>query len=453
MKKKQKRTRATTVSYILKRAKDLHSLIYLTIRVNKRRLVWSTKESIDVKDWNQASRRPIQRTRRYDLAKLKERLDEYEATALQLHIDWNLTDREAAARCDHEDFKRELDYRTGWKDRPVAVKSDAKLDTSDFVAFAESLRDNRKNSPSIARGTWKVLNNHVNLLREYADLRHGGTIAFLDLDDVTLDKFKAYLFDRKDHKPQTVNKIMVSLRQVARRAAREGLMAYDETFRKWTSQEFKKRPQPALTKKELQMVIDLDLTAAPRLERVRDLFLLGVATAQRWSDYGTFTRANFAPMPDGGYRFAIAAQKKTKGKAEGPVMQFAWPILERYGYVGKRPFTPIKISSAKFNQYIKEVMALAMPNSSFTVYNDGRQLDDHGTVVPKASVIGTHAARRTAVGLLKSQGLTDSEVMAMTGHKSLSELEGYDQRDAETRAVDIMQKIRDNRHGPLRKVS
>ena len=433
------RSHAARVRFILKDYQTKgESLIYLTINVGGSRVKWSTGEKITPKQWDKAARRAKASGRSAVVyQQLNERLTSYASEALALYYDLKLDTPAALESFTVDGFKLELDYRLGRKERPQA-KTSAKLDSSDFIRFAESVRDQRRDSTEITHRTWQKLNNHVNLLREFADLRHGGTVAFTEIDDLFIGNLKKWLFRTKGHSPQTVHKIMMTLRTLASRADDRGLMTYGKRFRKWTKQPFRKLPQPALTRSELEQVIDLDLSDKPRLERVRDLFLIGVATAQRWSDYSTLTRKNFHALPGGGgYRYRIASQRKTANGAGGPVMQWVLPTLEKYGYVGPGRFTPPKISPQKFNDYLKEVVRAALPDAVTTVYQDGEKIDHDGAEVPKWSVMGSHTARRTAVSLLRSMKTPDDQIMRMTGHKNIAELVTYDVRTDDALAVEI----------------
>ena len=433
-----KRTRndATRARFILKDKSERATLIYLTLRIDGKRLKWSTGEKVNPKDWSAKTRRAIVRARSLENQQLNERLDRYASEALCLYNDLDLDAPAGLQQYSPDKFKQELEYRLGMQERPEA-KTSAKLDTSDFIRFAESVRDQRKDSTEVVHRTWQKLNNHVNLLREFADLRYGGTVDFAEVDDLFIGNLKKWLFRSKGHSRQTVHKIMITLRSLASRAADRELMNYGKQFRKWAKQDFRKLPQPALTRDELQTVIDLDLSATPRLERVRDLFLIGVATAQRWSDYSTLTPKNFHKLSNGGYRYRIASQRKTASEAGGPVMDWAVPVFKKYGYIGSRYFAPPKISPQRFNDYLKEVVRAAVPDATATVYLDGEMLDHSGTEVPKWTVMGSHTARRTAVSLLRSMKARDEQIMKMTGHKNIAELTTYDVRDAEAVAVEI----------------
>lgn len=427
---KQTRRSVARARFTLKDKSERETLIFMTIRVNKKRVKWSTAERVNPKDWNVRTGRAIVRAGSTWARQINARLDDYARVALSLHA--------AGTHLHPDSFKQELQYLTGREQREVAG---SQVDTTDFMRFCESVRDLRKDSTDTAHQTWRNINTNVNTLREFVDDRYRGTLRFEDVDDLFVGELKKHLFRAKGHRPQTVAKMMMVLKSMFNRAADRGLMVYDRRLKAAARQTFRKRPYPSLNYTELTTVLDLDLVDAPRLERVRDLFVIGVATAQRWSDYSSLTPDNFKPVPGGGYRYFVTSQKKTKSAAGGPVMSWAVPTLVKYGYIGSAKFTPIKISQQKFNLYLKEVMQMAIPDVTFKVYHDGEQVDHIGEDVPKWSEIASHTARRTAVGLLRSMGAPDNQIQKMTGHKSIAEMSGYDTRDAEALAVDLGKRL------------
>ena len=426
------------VRYILKDKSERETLIYLTLTVNGKRIKWSTGEKVNPKQWSTKTRRAKVTARNVENQQLNERLDRYGHEALALYQDWQLDSPEALTTFSPDNFKLELEYRLELKPRPQIEPAGGKLDHSDFVRFAETFRDHTKGRPGQAHSTWKKLNNHVNLLREYADLRHGGTIAFAELDELAIDDLKKFLFRTKGHSTQSVHKMMTTLRKIARRAADRDLMDYGYKFKNWTTQKYRKLPKLALSRDELLQFIELDLSKNIRLERVRDLFLIGVATGQRWSDYSKLQRKDFHPLPGGkGYRYRIERQRKTDHTAAGPVMDWALPTLEKYGYIGAAKFDPPKISGQKFNDYLKEVARLALGEATTVTQLDREQKDYAGTIVPKWSVVTSHTARRTAVTLLRSMRVPDAQIMRMTGHKNPIQLTTYDNPEDEHLALEF----------------
>jgi hypothetical protein len=434
-KMKRQRQRAASARFQLKDYKSPDTLVHLVISIDRKRVKWSTREKVNANNWSSKTNRAIVRARDTQTQALNERLDRYATAAVTLFNDWELNTPAGLMTYNQDKYKQELEYRLGLKGRPV-LKTE-KLDASDFIRFLESVRDLRKDSTTIKLGTWKVLNNHANLLREFADLRHGGTVAFAEVDELFIDGVKKFLFRTKAHRPATVHKVMKTIRETASRAAGRGLMTYDKNFRKWAQQKYRRTPPPSLSRAEFDKLLAFDFSDVPRLERVRDLFVIGVATAQRWSDYSQLSPNNFHRRTDGGYSYFIQSQRKTDNPASGPVMSWAVPTLEKYGFIGGGTFEPIKISAQRFNDYLKEAAKAAIPAPTYTIYNDGEKVDHTGEVVPKHTVMSSHVARRTAVGLLRSMKALDNQILKMTGHKKLSELDGYDVRDAETLALDL----------------
>ena len=417
--------------------------IMFAISVNRQRIRWATGEYVHTDEWNVQAGRAVVGHRVRDIRanrRLNDRLDSYARAGVQIaneHLEARnreLIAGNPAPVLDQAEYIQELKYRVGLDERPRAVSI---FNEAGFVVFAESLRDYRHED--MKRGTWKVLNNHVNLLRKFADATHDGKVGFQQVDRLFVDAFKRYLFRIQGHRRSTVAKVLITLRQIASRAAERSLMPYGREFRAWTKLKTRKHRQVDLTAAEFQAFVDLDLSGTPRLERVRDLFLLGVATGQRWSDFSKLTPANFTAL-DGGYIFRVTSQAKTGRTATGWVDQFAVPILERYGYVGGGPFTPPKLTGQRFNDYLKEVAQRAIPGATFTVYHDGEDLDHVGTRIPKYALMASHVARRTAIARLRNANVPDAEIQRFTGHATLSELDRYDNRSDEA----LARRLRDH---------
>jgi hypothetical protein len=126
MKKKITRQHRVRVRFILKTAAAKESLILLTIRINKKRVVWSTGEYIQpgpkknktYENWNTATRRAVVSGRNVGAIDLNRLLQFYEDAALDIYNEWGLSNPETAAHTKSDNFKLELAYRTGKRGRP-----------------------------------------------------------------------------------------------------------------------------------------------------------------------------------------------------------------------------------------------------------------------------------------------------------------------------------------------
>ena len=171
-----------------------------------------------------------------------------------------------------------------------------------------------------------------------------------------------------------------------------------------------------LSEEELMRLYKEDLSSNPRLERVRDLFCFATFTGQRWSDIETFRKED---VKDGWWIFE---SYKTKKITKIPFKGFIAPALE---ILKKYDYDLPRISSQKFNDYIKEVGAVAEINESITIKRmSGNQRIE--IIRPKHEFMASHMARRSCVTILLQRGVPPTTIMKLTGHTDLKTLMKYE---------------------------
>lgn len=181
----------------------------------------------------------------------------------------------------------------------------------------------------------------------------------------------------------------------------------------------------ALTKEELQQMIDVDLSDRPSLDRVRDIFIFGCLTGLRVSDLIQLKRAH---IKDNIIDLTI---KKTKTKAGIPLAPKALEILAKYS--DQESPLPI-ISSQKINKYIKKVGELAgidSPEEKITYYGSKQQSE----IKPKYEFLTIHVARKTFASVAINKGMSTSIVKAIGGWKT---------EKAFARYVNVTQEAKEN---------
>jgi integrase len=169
-----------------------------------------------------------------------------------------------------------------------------------------------------------------------------------------------------------------------------------------------------LNEAELKELEQIDLSADPRLERVRDLFLIGCYTGLRFGDWYKVTPAQI----QGGN--IVIAQAKTGATIAIPVHKTVEKILARYG--GQLPRA---ITNQKANEYLKEVgkkMDSLKINTSKTITKGGAKIT---TITEKWEVLSTHTARRSFSSNEFLAGTPAITIMAITGHKTESSFLRY----------------------------
>ncbi len=161
-----------------------------------------------------------------------------------------------------------------------------------------------------------------------------------------------------------------------------------------------------LNEDELMLMYNTDLTKDERLERIRDLFIVGAYTGLRFSDLTQIT-------PDKIRNGEIhIKQEKTGGKVVIPLHWTVEKILKKYGNE-----LPRKISNQKMNEYIKELC------QKVEINNDVHKAITKGGVkvskkYSKWQLVSSHTARRSFATNLYKQGFPSISIMQITGHKT-----------------------------------
>jgi len=159
-----------------------------------------------------------------------------------------------------------------------------------------------------------------------------------------------------------------------------------------------------LTEKELDALWNVSLPTAS-LRRCRDLFLIGVYTAARFSDYSRLS------MEDVHGRTIKFFQHKTGQSVVLPLSSKVETLLLRNG--GKAP----GMCQVVFNREIKAVCREAGITEKVAVTRS-RGTRRETSVVPKYSLVSSHTARRTGATLLYMSGVPLRQCMLITGHQS-----------------------------------
>ena len=239
----------------------------------------------------------------------------------------------------------------------------------------------------------------------------------------------------KNYKQNTIGKTINTLKFVMRTAFREKIHK-NEIFK---DKEFKGVTEDVdniyLTIDELQALYKLDLSNDKAKERIRDLFLIGCYTAQRFSDYSRF-RPEHIKTTANGTKVIDIVTKKTKQRV---IIPFIFPeldiLLKKYDYCSP------KIYEQDLNEQIKKIGDTAGINDDIIIAEkkDGRMIE---TVHKKHDLIKTHTARRSGATNLFKMGYTPLEIMKITGHTSEVTFLKYIKVSKEENAELMMSKIK-----------
>lgn len=167
----------------------------------------------------------------------------------------------------------------------------------------------------------------------------------------------------------------------------------------------------ALTEDEIQQLWDVKLVKGSIEDKVRDLFLIGYYTGARFGDYSRITKEN---IRNGKLEYF---QNKTGAFVMIPASTKLVSLLDRNG--GKAP----EVGQVVFNRYIKTVAMRANINGEVPLPKEKRK--ENGRPTYRWEMVSSHTPRRSLATNLYLHGVTAKEIMAITGHSSLSAFEAY----------------------------
>ncbi|WP_052354213.1 site-specific integrase [Flectobacillus major] len=239
----------------------------------------------------------------------------------------------------------------------------------------------------------------------------------VDFDTIDLEFYKEYslyMVNVKDYKTDTIAKHVRTLKTFLREATEEGIntnLDYQKKAFKVVLKSNEESTSIALNESELLEMCNLDLSETPKLERVRDLFIIGANTGLRFSDFTSIKPENIRKDYDG--EFIEIIQYKTKRKVIVPINQTVKTILYKYNNE-----LPKAISNQKFNDYIKEVAKLCQSLHSLEFLSYVKGGKDVKESVERWKMVSSHTARRSFASNAYERGTPVNAIMAITDHKT-----------------------------------
>lgn len=300
-----------------------------------------------------------------------------------------------------------------------------------YLYLEQAVEGKRKTQKGLnfSTGTIKSLRAVKNLLADFQE-KSGRVYDFDDIDYDFRTRFQDYLFNDRKYNINTAAKCLNTLITILAAAEAEGY----HSNRKCLGRHFKARRMDVdnvyLTKEELASLMQADLSLLSKThETARDIFMVGVYTAQRVSDYNNIGPENILSNDDGSLIINLR-QKKTGIWVSVPVKEELKAILEKYNY------TLPHIHERQINSCIKEVARLAGIDSPVTIETTSGGVPVQKTL-PKYALIHSHTARRTAATLMYLAGMDVFNICSVTGHSSIAMLKKYIKADEIDRAKTI----------------
>lgn len=298
-----------------------------------------------------------------------------------------------------------------------------------YLEQAETGKRKTQKGLNFSAGTIKSIRAVRKLLKDFQD----ATERIYDFDDIDYDfrtKFIDYLYNERKYNVNTAAKCLNTLITILAAAETEGY----HNNRKCLGRQFKAKRKDVdniyLTKEGLIALTQVDISHLSKNHEIaRDIFMVGIFTAQRVSDYNNISQENLIWNEDGSLIINLR-QKKTGVWVSFPAREELKEILAKYDY--KLP----RINEKALNSCIKEVAKVAgidTPVTIETTTGGVPVLETH----PKYALIHTHTARRTAATLMYLVGMDVFNICSVTGHSSIAMLKKYIKADEIDRARTI----------------
>ena len=358
----------------------------------------------------------------------------------------NEKENEALKKIEEERKKEE-------EEKLEAKKRKNKMTLTKFIdQYIQDVKDGTRTT--LAHGRTFVQGSRFSLTNSLGHFKEfmkdtGITYDFQDVDLDCYVKYKAWLMaqdiskEKEDpkHEPvhyadNTIGGFIKKLKCVLRAAESRGYPVNPA----YKSTEFKAQSSVDvdtiyLTREEVERFEKVDLTKkedGKNLELARDIFLVGVWTAQRVSDYNNLKPENIKVVDNNGTPMTYISihQQKTGRLVEIPCNAKVREILNKY------PKGLPHLSDQKINKYIKDIGKMAGIDEVVEVKGSrgGQVIKEY---YKKYDLICTHTARRTGATLMYLDGIAIYDIMKVTGHKSVTTLEKYIRADK----LEVAQKL------------
>jgi integrase len=381
--------------------------IQMFFRYKKTTVKLATGESINPNHWDHKKKKILTKFSR-SYSSLQAKLDELENVISGIHRKLEIN----GGTISQEILKNKFKEHFG---RSISA-------SYTLVSFAEWYV--KQVEQSKRPSTLKGYRNTVKHLKEF-QIENKIQLSF---DVINIDFYLNFtdFLKSKDFQPNTIGKQIKNIKVFLNEATERGInknMEYKSRRFKVISEE---TDAIYLDQEELAKLYDLDLGEYKRLERVRDLFLVGCYTGLRFSDLSQLKRDHVR----GG--FIYIKTQKTNDSIVIPVHKIVKEIMRRYDEITDNGLPPV-ITNQKMNEYLKEIGKMAAIEERVIVNETKGNLKVQNKF-KKYDLISTHTARRSFATNLYLSGFPAMEIRKITGHKTELAFLRYIKMEAERSA-------------------
>jgi integrase len=410
--------------YLTRPDSDSETAVYARICYNGYKFKWYTTESILPDFWNPKKQEARKSSSFPEGPEFNERLDQIKKDITRIFRGWVNDNNGMIPQA--ETFKAVLDIEL----KKIEPKKEY---SASFLPYFEEMigrtekgirlqpKSGKRYSKAII-ATYKTVFGHLNSFAK----SYKRKIDFKTIDQDFYEDYTSWLSKAQKLKTNSIGKDIKTMKVVLNDATAKGIN---------TNNAFKSRSFSAVSEDvdsvylneiELNEIDKLDLSDNPRLDKVRDMFLIACHTGLRYSDFirlrsGHFTNEGMIEIE----------QKKTGDPVVIPVHKVVLKIMKKY-----KNELPKPISNQKFNAYLKELAQMVESLKVETKFFSNEALKV-SRPKQKWELISAHTARRSFATNEYLAGMKVLTIMAITGHKTETAFMKYIKLSSKEHAVEM----------------
>ena len=380
--------------YLKNKNTNNETLILMFFNYNNKVFKYSTKTSIQPRNWNNKTCRVKQQSSHS--LELNKQINNIEDSIMNIYHRMITNDRVV----NNKILKEQLD---------ISLNREEK---EDFFAYMKKYIEQKN---ELKKTTKRDYLQTYNTLKEFEK----NTSYLVSFDSINLDfynRFKKFIINDLDHSINTFGKRIKTIKSIMNYATEIGInknLEYQKSAFKVLDEKTK---NIYLSIDEINALKELKLSGA--LANARDVFLLMCYLGLRFSDYLKINQNSISND------YLDITMHKTNESVSIPIHPYALSIIKRYNY-----FLP-KITNTKLNKRIKKVCKYAEIDNEIT---------NKGEIKKKYELVTCHTARRSFAtnGYLSDVPVRD--LMMITGHKKETTFLDYVQVKREVKLSRVLE--------------
>lgn len=397
-----------TINYLVKGKKNYPNILVRFKNGRKLDCTLATGLKVEPKNWSQAK----QKVKNTSGDKTKDVINNHLQDLKKYIIDNFNLDNAKGVYIDKQWFQKKLAF---YFNRPL---NESILEQVYFCPYVKQYitdaptRIVKSTNKPVTTGTITKYKTTLKKLLAYEDYSKT-KIKFTDLDLNFHTNFLKYLYSVEKLGINVSGKYIAIIKSFANSALLKGLPVHEEIKHPNFFIPTEKTEDIYLKDEEINTIYNHNFHNNERLANARDLFIIGLRTGLRISDFLRLKQTN---LKDG---FIEIETQKT---GQEVVIPMHWQVKE---ILEKRNGFPAKLSDQKFNLYIKEVAEI----SGLKELTKGSKINKETNrkekgIFPKHELITSHICRRSFASNLYGE-LPNLVIMAITGHKTEAQFLRY----------------------------